>query len=258
MLRLQHMSHTQVTNHLQLHPDAVAILGIGSTEQHGFGPLGTDHLIAKYLAHHVAEGVENAVLIPSIPYGMSRHHTAYAGTISLPWELFQALVANVLEELYRSGFRRVLIVNGHGGNHHAIDMAIKSVTTFYADLKVQNQVAIYWQVDPKHKNPLRERMLELCQAVGEAEASHADASEFSVLFAMFPELRQCLDADLASMPPLPDLTTVSGVRNPQEWREKMAPCRGGKGDPRKANLEVGRKVIEALVAQLVADATTGW
>ncbi|MFA6254749.1 MAG: creatininase family protein [Patescibacteria group bacterium] len=252
------MSHTQVETHLREHPNAVAVLAVGSTEQHGFGPCGTDHLIAKYLSHRVTEGVENTVLVPSIAYGMSKHHTWASGTISLPWELFQGLVANVLEELYRSGFRRVVIINGHGGNHEPIEMAIKSVRTFHKDLQVQNRLMIYVQVEEKYENPIREQMLELCAAVGQQELSHADAPEFSLLFAMFPTLQQYLDADLAEMPKLPDLSAVTGVRDPQEWKAKMAPCRGGKGDPREANLEVGAKVVQALVAQLVADATTGW
>lgn len=243
----------------KINSETVAILPIGSIEQHGFGPLGTDYSIAKRMADRVAIELPNSILIPALPYGMSFHHTAYPGTISFNnVSEFQAVVETIFRNLYRSGFRRIFVVNGHGGNYLGINQAIKSVQVFLKDLKILNTAMDYVDGTTPELSEANRVIAEICAATGEKELSHADAAEFSLLFALFPQTREMMDPELERFPAIPDLTTVSGVRDPGEWKERMAPGKGGKGDPRKARPDLGILFIKAWGKQLVQDATTKW
>jgi creatinine amidohydrolase len=94
----------------------IAILPIGATEQHGpHLPLCTDASIAEAIATHAAHRL-NAYLLPTIPYGNSEVHEGYRGSISIQSETLQALVLDICQQLQTQGFRKIIIINGHGGN----------------------------------------------------------------------------------------------------------------------------------------------
>ena len=96
----------------------VVVCPIAALEQHGHHlPLLTD----TYLATEVAERVEQAVpdkvlLTPTLWVGASDHHLDFPGTVSLPNTLYVEVIKNVVRCFVRAGFRRILLLNGHGGN----------------------------------------------------------------------------------------------------------------------------------------------
>ena len=98
----------------------VAIVPVGSTEQHGpHLTLDTDSAIAEAFARKIGEALgDAAILCPTINLGMSEHHLAFAGTLTLRAPTLLGLIADVVESLAHHGLRRVLLVNGHGGNQH--------------------------------------------------------------------------------------------------------------------------------------------
>src|SRR5262249_11702085 len=91
------------------------VLPLGSTEQHAYLSLATANLLAERVAVEAAEPVGVPVL-PVLPYGVAPAFVAYPGTVSLPVRTLLTVVRDVLDALYAQGFRRVLVVNGHGGN----------------------------------------------------------------------------------------------------------------------------------------------
>jgi creatinine amidohydrolase len=96
-------------------PD-VAVVGIGATEQHSVHlPLGTDWLGVSHLSLKVAEEL-GAFLVPSLPFSMSQCHGPMAGTVWLKPETLAAVLRDTVLSLFGQGFRKVLVVNGHGGN----------------------------------------------------------------------------------------------------------------------------------------------
>lgn len=95
--------------------DDRCVLPIGSTEQHGYLSLGVDLILAERNALEAAEPL-GVPVFPVMPYGCAPYFAAYPGTISLRVETLLAVVRDVVTSLHRSGFRRLLIVNGHGGN----------------------------------------------------------------------------------------------------------------------------------------------
>jgi creatinine amidohydrolase len=102
--------------------DDRAVLPIGSTEQHAGLSLATDTILAERVAAEAAEPL-GVPVFPPVPYGLSPHFQAFPGSVTLRVDTFCALVRDVLDSLKRSGFRRVLVVNGHGGNAPAAAVA---------------------------------------------------------------------------------------------------------------------------------------
>jgi creatinine amidohydrolase len=94
--------------------DTIAIIPVGSTEQHGpHNPIGTDHMIAE----RIAAGVKNeAIITPTVPVGYSEHHRQFPGTLWVSSQALQEYVFGICNSLQYHGIRKILIVNGHGGN----------------------------------------------------------------------------------------------------------------------------------------------
>jgi len=95
--------------------DDRVVLPIGSTEQHGYLSLETDNILAERVSAEAAEPLRVLVL-PVLPYGLTPAFAAYPGSPSLRLETFLAVLRDLLDSLHGQGFRRLLIVNGHGGN----------------------------------------------------------------------------------------------------------------------------------------------
>ncbi len=94
----------------------LAIIPVGSCEQHSLHlPLGTDFLAALELAKRVASQV-NAVVVPVLIPGYSPHHMGFPGTITISQGTFVQVLYEACQSLVSHGFRRILILNAHGGN----------------------------------------------------------------------------------------------------------------------------------------------
>ena len=99
----------------RLRDDDRAVLPLGSTEQHAYLSLATDTILAERVASEAAAPLGVPVL-PVMPYGITPSFMAYPGTVSLRVSTLLAVMADVLDSLEHHGARRVLVVNGHGGN----------------------------------------------------------------------------------------------------------------------------------------------
>lgn len=106
----------QVEAYLQ--NDDRCVLPLGSTEQHSYLSLSVDSILSEKVSLDAAEPL-GVPVFPVQPYGLAPAWTAYPGTVTLRIETYIAVVRDVLDSLRRAGFRRVLIVNGHGGNSPA-------------------------------------------------------------------------------------------------------------------------------------------
>lgn len=95
--------------------DDRVILPLGSTEQHAWLSLCTDHILASRLAQEAGEALDIPVY-PGLPFGMAPYFSAFPGTINLQPATYHALINDLLDSLYHSGFRRIFLLNGHGGN----------------------------------------------------------------------------------------------------------------------------------------------
>src|SRR5919109_367739 len=112
-MRIRDLNWMQLEAYLE-HDDRI-VLPIGSTEQHAYLSLETDNLLAESVAIEAAEPLGVPVL-PVLPYGLTPSFAAYPGSPTLRLETFLAVLRDLLDSLYGHGFRRFLVVNGHGGN----------------------------------------------------------------------------------------------------------------------------------------------
>jgi creatinine amidohydrolase len=106
----------QLEAYLEL--DDRIVLPLGSTEQHAYLSLMTDAILAERVAIDAAEPLGVPVL-PALAYGVAPYFGAYPGSPSLTRETYVAVLRDLIETLRAQGFRRVLVVNGHGGNAFA-------------------------------------------------------------------------------------------------------------------------------------------
>ncbi len=110
----------------------IAVFGVGATEQHSLHlPLGTDWLGVSDLTRRVAKELD-AFLVPALPFSMSECHGPMAGTVWLKPKTLAAVVRDVVLSLRAQGFRKVLIVNGHGGNF-VLEAEIQRLNLNYPD-----------------------------------------------------------------------------------------------------------------------------
>jgi creatinine amidohydrolase/Fe(II)-dependent formamide hydrolase-like protein len=92
-----------------------AILPVGTIEAHGIAGLGTDIVIPELLASHIAEPL-NCIICPTIPFGVTRTLLPYPGSVTVTSATFTEYCSEVLLGLTKAGFRKVIVLNGHGGN----------------------------------------------------------------------------------------------------------------------------------------------
>lgn len=151
-------------------PASIALLPIGSQEQHGARlPLGTDTLlveavVARALALDLPTDV---VVLPALPYGLSPHHR-FAAAVTLTPSTLLAVLGEVMDSLVDCGFRRLMIVNGHGGNDEPMRLAVKGAALRH-DVAVA--AANYWSLGDPGRSP-----------------GHAGRFETSLLLAAAPSL----------------------------------------------------------------------
>jgi creatinine amidohydrolase len=119
-VRLHDINWMAVERYLET--DDRIVLPLGSTEQHGYLSLGVDAILAERVSVEAAEPLGVPVL-PALPYGLTPYFGAYPGSPSLRAETYLRVVTELLDSLHGQGFRRFLLVNGHGGNAPAAAVA---------------------------------------------------------------------------------------------------------------------------------------
>ena len=210
--------------------DCRVILPMGSQEQHGRHlPLAVDWMIPYALAKFVSARTGVPCFSP-LCYGMSCIHSAFPGTISLRPETLMAVCRDVFEELHRQGLRRVLVINGHGGNINAINSALATLVKEYADLRVA--VHNWWTIPP---------VGEIClRAFGDLD-SHAGPAETSVMLHLFPEAVEMDRATNHQSELLPYYPSPEAIRSL---------CPDGVMQNRAADADagIGAKLVSASVA----------
>jgi len=122
---IERMNWMQVEDYLKR--DDRAVVPLGSTEQHAYLSLLVDSLIPQKLAGEAAEPLGIPVF-PVVPYGISPYFSAFPGTVTLRVETYLAVIRDILDSLSQAGFRRIVFVNGHGGNAPASALASEWVS----------------------------------------------------------------------------------------------------------------------------------
>ena len=121
-MKISEMNWEQVEAYLKTAD--LAVLPLGSTEQHAGLSLSVDSILAERVALEAAEPL-GAPVFPVLAYGVTPYFLAYPGSISIRVETYVRIVRDILDSMKMQGFRRIFIVNGHGGNSPAGSLAIE-------------------------------------------------------------------------------------------------------------------------------------
>lgn len=119
-MRIAELNWMQVEAYLRA--DDRAVLPLGSVEQHAYLSLATDLILAERLAVEAAEPL-GVPVFPVVAYGLTPYFSAFPGSVTLRVSTYAALIRDLLDGIHRSGFRRLVMVNGHGGNAPASAVA---------------------------------------------------------------------------------------------------------------------------------------
>jgi creatinine amidohydrolase len=121
-MKIAEMNWQQVEGYLA--SDDRAVVPLGSTEQHCQLSLSVDSILSEKVALEAAEPL-NVPVFPVQAYGVTPYFIAYPGTVTLSLTTYAAVIKDILSSLYQTGFRRILLCNGHGGNSPAQTVGIE-------------------------------------------------------------------------------------------------------------------------------------
>ena len=211
----------------------IVILPVGSNEQHGpANPLGTDHLIAKSLAEESAKR-SGVLCLQVIPFGVSAHHKQFWGTVSISLKAFKEYVKETCLSMNYYGVRKIVVVNGHGGNLPALSELARELR----ENRVFMSVFQWWHATPK-------RLPDLFTS---EERRHAGAEETSLNLALHPNLvnmTKALDETLRK-----HALHMEGITLPLGTVDETSS--GVYGKQSTASSEKGSRVFESVVNELV-------
>ena len=150
-----------------------AILPIGTMEAHGVAPLGTDILIPVEIARRIADDLK-ALIAPVIPYGITRTLLAYPGSHTVSAETFERYITEVMLSIADSKFRKLVVLNGHGGHLDQLGRAAREV---WGSKKIKVAVVHWWMCCD-----------DIVEKIYGISGGHAATDENAAIQAFRPEL----------------------------------------------------------------------
>lgn len=229
-----------------LAPRSIALMPLAAIEQHG-GHLGvnTDTALVTEIASRAERSFsENVLLLPTLWAGCSHHHLGFPGTLSISSEIYVCVLMDLAESLISSGFRRIILINGHGGNVTPMTEALYRLSIAHQNDADRPWIAAtsYWR--------LTEGKWDFMES---PKLTHACEFETSMMLALAPgsvrmEHAQGSRADRGSRyyDPLgyePSRVTVC------ETFAQMTP-HGAMGTPEQATAEKGERLLTAYTRAL--------
>lgn len=225
----------------------VVVFPIGSVEQHGnHMPLGTDTMLAHEVSLAAASRAGDVVVLPPPWYGFSAHHMRFPGSVTLRAETLMAMVEDVVASVVKHGFRRILVVNGHGGNGGVIDVLASTLGHKHYGM-ARIVTLTYFAL-------ARENIAALRQSET-GGMGHACEFETSLIQHLRPELVKIDRAETTYPDPgstylTTDLIGSQAVRVYHDFAD-LSPT-GTLGDPTLASPEAGEKFFAGSVEALAA------
>lgn len=216
----------------QFSKEAVVVIPTGSLEQHGAHlPLITDTLIVTAIANAVESGLmEEMLLLPTIWLGASSHHLPFAGSVSASCATYVAGIREVVDNYHRHGFRKFLLLNGHGGNIEPNRIALREAKSERPD-RVYAQISYFDLIADEIGQILTGPLKQM---------RHACEAETSLVLHLKPELvrkNRIRDDGMRPEPAIPGL-----ILNFDELSDE-----GSVGFATHATAEKGKRLFDAAV-----------
>ena len=211
--------------------DPIALWPVGAIEPHGpHAPLGTDTLISVGMCERAAARLDDAVVLPPLPFGVTRYAAGFAGAIGISEATLRAVVLEVAQGIAEQGFRRLVIVNNH--------FEPEQVATLRA--AAEEAGALYL-------DPVRRRNAQRLTDEFQRGSCHAGRYETSLVLADAPQLVDPERADL----PTNEVDMPAAMADGRTDFVAMGMDRAYCGAPAQATAEEGRATFETLTDMLV-------
>jgi creatinine amidohydrolase len=218
----------------------VAVLPFGATEPHNLHmPYGTDNyqveLIGRRACEQAYQAGASVLLLPTIPYGVNTNHLQVPGALACsvtPTTLLRVL-ADLVDAFERQGLRKLVLLNGHGGNE------LKPLTR-----ELHHRTKVFLCICDWYR-----MATDLYPTIFEQPGEHADEVETSLGLEYFPEMVHPEQADAgAAKPSRFEAINRGWVSITRPWH--LATTNTGLGNPRAASAEKGRRLMEVVVERL--------
>lgn len=217
------------------------LLPCGAIEQHGpHLPVDIDFFDAKYLAYKVAEGCSDPkpLVLPPIPFGVSYHHEAFKGTLSVTNNALSLFVYDIGMSLAKNGVKKLIIINGHGDN---------APTLHYAAQMINRDARIFVCVDTGETSDI-----DIAAYTETSNDIHAGDIETSTTLSVRPHLVQMDKAVDASLEFGSDFLDFDNERSVNWYvRTDKLSQSGVMGDATKATAEKGDQIWKVMIHNLV-------
>ena len=159
--------------------DQVIIIPFASIEQHGLHlPVDVDLRLAREVCVRAARRNPNCLVMTPMAFGFEPHHMAWPGTIDVDWDVLIRYGVCVVSSLARHGFRRILIINGHGSNRPILEMIVRLAQVKHPEILCAGQSWFALGAVAEAFQPLQES----------SHTSHACELETAAYLAIEPEL----------------------------------------------------------------------
>lgn len=220
---------------------AVVVVPVGSVEQHGpHLPVQVDALLATEVSRRAALRARARVVVaPTVWTGLAEHHMAFGATITLDFATFKAVLGCVCGSILRHGFRRVMLLNGHGGNVTALNVIAGELAR---ELDAAIATATYWLL--AETATAYAGILER-----QPNVRHACEAETSMLLAVAPELVDT-EAMAQADGPMTGVVNDSGVYRYRSFADMSDS--GVLGYPSAASAEKGERLLDAAAGAVAA------
>lgn len=223
--------------------DAIVILPVASIEQHGpHLPVEVDSRLGEEVAARTARKAiargQPTVVLPVLWTGLSEHHMSFSGTITLDFPTFSGVVECVVRSVLRDGFKRIVLLNAHGGNENALRTITDELTPKYRTPIVQ---FTYWYAAAV----AIARILET-----QGGLQHACEAETAMMMAIRPDLVATDRIPLAKSNTTPDVADLVGG-GVYMWRSIGSRSASGViGNPEAATPAKGEALFDAISTAL--------
>lgn len=227
------------------------IVPLGSCEQHGHHlPVFVDSLQVAAVAERVEKILpKEVVLLPTFWLGASHHHLDYAGTVSIPVSLYSENIKWIARCILKAGFKRILFLNGHGGNETPGAQALTELVNENDEADAAHLIfASWWRLGQKAIAPEK-------HGLETPFVSHACEYETSLILALRPDLVNMKEA-IDEPPPLDNTWTHTHYPHLGRIgffkRTLRQTGSGAMGKPTAATAEKGRSMLEAVANDVAA------
>jgi creatinine amidohydrolase len=231
----------------RLDREMVVLVPFGAIEQHSLHlPMGTDSILIEAIALRLEKQIpERVCVLPVTWLGCSRHHMDFSGSLTATADTFIKVGEHIVRSMAEHGFRKFILLNGHGGNVNKISLITENLS-YEAAARLKVVGVTYWHLITQEIKAIRE--------TGLGGMGHACELETSLMLACHPELvrlsRMRADGNFCDSEfDRKDMFAPGPATVSRPFKDLSR--HGGMGDPMTASVEKGERIFDAVVGKLL-------